>query len=48
MIDERFLFKVADYMLPKPTPKKESKSLDDDRAETLKELKIITGGFRCC
>lgn len=46
MIDERFLFRVADYMLPRPTPK--SGSLDDDRAETLKELKIITGGFRCC
>lgn len=46
MIDERFLFRVADYMLPTPTPKKEY--LDDDRAETLHELKIITGGFRCC
>ncbi|MBO6274625.1 MAG: hypothetical protein J6M91_03670 [Methanobrevibacter sp.] len=45
MIDERFLFRVADYMLPLS---QEKGPLDDDRAETLKELKIITGGFRCC
>lgn len=48
MIDKRFIFRVANYMLPKPTPKKEVGPFDDDRAESLNELKIITGGFRCC
>ncbi len=48
MIDRRFVFKVADYMLPKPTPKKEYGPFDDERAESLKELKIIVEGFRCC
>lgn len=47
-IDKRFLFKVADYMLPKPTPKKDEKSFDDDRVESFNELDFITGGFKCC
>lgn len=46
-IDKRFLFKVADYMLPKPTPK-HGESFDDDRVESFNELDFITGGFKCC
>ena len=48
MIDERFVFRVVDYMLPRPTPKKEICPFDGDRAESLFELGIISLGFRVC
>lgn len=48
MIDERFLVRVADLMLPRPVLKKEVGPFDDDRAESLSELGVISLGFRVC
>lgn len=45
-VDYRFVFKVACYMLPKPRLKR--CPFDEDKAESLKELGIICGGFRVC
>lgn len=49
IMDERFVFRVADYMLPRPRSKKDNDDFfDDDCAENVYELDFITGGFKCC
>ena len=46
MIDNRFLFRVVDYMLARPRLK--SDPFEVDRAESLVELGIVSDGFWCC
>ena len=54
MVDYRFVFKVVDFMLPRPRLKTDPFAelrrdpFAEDRVESLVELGIISVGFRVC